>query len=257
MTDEKLAECSASATGVYIRIMCLMHKSEGYGKILLRQKYKQNTKQISNFAMQVAKNMPYDLQTIEDGLLELLTEGVLIIEGDCIYQKRMVEDNYISITRASSGARGGIAKAKIEKEFARELAKAKNIANTEYENESVNESVNVLKGMNTEYSSEVFKFDLKTGLPPMDLESAERNQFSLYQKKNTEFIKSQWKVFLSERMNDPPEKKIQYKRMHDLTSYFLNWIRPKSPKNGTAYKPNDRSAKPVAEIVTETGTRGF
>ena len=27
LTDEKLAECSAMATGVYIRLMCIMHKS--------------------------------------------------------------------------------------------------------------------------------------------------------------------------------------------------------------------------------------
>ena len=30
MTDERLNECSAAANGVYIRLMCLMHKSEEY-----------------------------------------------------------------------------------------------------------------------------------------------------------------------------------------------------------------------------------
>ena len=42
LTDEKLADCSANANGVYIRLMCILHKSEPYGKILLKQKYKQN-----------------------------------------------------------------------------------------------------------------------------------------------------------------------------------------------------------------------
>ena len=28
MTDEKLSECSAESTGVYIRVMCIMHKSQ-------------------------------------------------------------------------------------------------------------------------------------------------------------------------------------------------------------------------------------
>jgi hypothetical protein len=50
LTDEKLIECSAQATGVYVRLMCIMHKSEDYGKILLRQKDKQKPKQIENFA---------------------------------------------------------------------------------------------------------------------------------------------------------------------------------------------------------------
>ena len=60
LTDEKLSECSASATGVYIRIMCLMHKSEHYGKILLKQKHKQTGKQIEDFASFFAKVLPYD-----------------------------------------------------------------------------------------------------------------------------------------------------------------------------------------------------
>lgn len=65
LTDEKLAECSAESTGVYIRLMCLFHKSDTYGKILLKQKYKQSDKQILNFASQVAKNLPYDLLVVQ------------------------------------------------------------------------------------------------------------------------------------------------------------------------------------------------
>lgn len=66
MTDEKLNECSAKANGIYIRLMCIMHKSEEYGTILLKQKYKQNesksenlleqkSKQVSEFASQLSK----------------------------------------------------------------------------------------------------------------------------------------------------------------------------------------------------------
>ena len=32
MTDEKLNECSAATTEVYIRLMCVMHKSEKIGR---------------------------------------------------------------------------------------------------------------------------------------------------------------------------------------------------------------------------------
>jgi hypothetical protein len=74
-----------------------------------------------------------------------------------------------------------------------------------------------------------FEITTDLALPSAALEAAERNQFALHKTRNTEFIKDQWGVFLSERQNDPPEKKSQYRSIHDLTSYFLNWIRTKKP----------------------------
>ena len=82
LTDEKLVECSAESTGVYIRLMCLMHKSEQYGAILLKQKDKQTGKQIYDFACKLMRQMPYDIETIERSLTELLNEGVLSMDGD-------------------------------------------------------------------------------------------------------------------------------------------------------------------------------
>ena len=70
LTDEKLVECSAESTGVYIRLMCLMHKSEQYGAILLKQKDKQTGKQIYDFACKLMRQMPYDIETIERSLTE-------------------------------------------------------------------------------------------------------------------------------------------------------------------------------------------
>lgn len=107
LTDEKLMECSASATGVYIRIMCIMHKSEVYGTILLKQKDKQNGNQINNFSLKLARHLPYDLPVIVDGITELINEKVLHIEGDFLIQKRMKHDGDISITRSLSGKEGG------------------------------------------------------------------------------------------------------------------------------------------------------
>jgi len=160
MTDEKLTECSASATGVYIRIMCLMHKSEHYGKILLKQKYKQNVEQttkqsteqsteqtfkqsskhISNFACQLAKHLPYDYLTIMKALEELLTENVIYLDGDTLVQKRMVKDNEISEIRSKSGKKGGAKSIENRINFAQAKVQAKTQAkvqaNTEYENEN-------------------------------------------------------------------------------------------------------------------------
>lgn len=140
MTDEKLNECSAASHGIYIKgIMCLMHKSEDYGKILLKQKDKQTDKQIKNFACKIAKHTPYSEEEIEATLIELLTEKVLFIEGDYLCQKRMIKDNYISEQRALAGTKGGLKTQKKEKNFASKFAKAKVKANSEYE--YVNENV--------------------------------------------------------------------------------------------------------------------
>lgn len=160
LTDEKLSNCSAESTGVYIRLMCLMHKSEQYGKILLRQKWRQTDQQIFNFAVMLARQMPYDVDTISKSLAELLEEEVISIDGDTLYQKRMVRDAKLSDTRAKSGKKGGeksykkaLAAAK-EKDvaggFAVDFAGAKTAANTEIENEYENESEIGLKRENVD-----------------------------------------------------------------------------------------------------------
>lgn len=140
MTDEKLIECSASATGIYIRIMCILHKQDKYGKLLLKQKYKQTPKQISNFAYQLATSLPYTFAEIESALNELLSEQVLHIDGEFLLQKRMVRDNEISEKRAKSGSKGGKKTTKkIASQFAQAKPQAKYENESEYESESKNE----------------------------------------------------------------------------------------------------------------------
>jgi len=154
MTDEKLNECSAKANGVYIRLMCLMHKSEEYGTILLKQKYKQNFnfaenlptdlpqqnwQQIPFFAEQLSKQMPFSIEEISSGLEELLREKVVQIEGDILFQKRMVKDGILSDKRASAGLKGAKkTNSKHQKEnfadnFAAANSSANNAANPENE----------------------------------------------------------------------------------------------------------------------------
>ena len=138
LTDERLLECSAEATGVYIRLMCYLHKSEIYGKILLKQKYKQTDKQIKNFALQLAKNFPYDFALIEKSFIELLQENIIQIEGDFLIQKRMVKDGTISEIRSKVGKEGG----KRTQDNNKNFAKAKIQANPEIEIENINEDDN-------------------------------------------------------------------------------------------------------------------
>lgn len=171
LTDEKLIECSAQATGIYIRIMCIMHKSEEYGTVLLKQKDKQNSKQILNFACKLAKFLPYNIEVIESGLRELLDAEVLKIEGDHLMQKRMMRDNKISEIRAKAGKKGGENSrkkdVKRETNFAKAKTQAKHQANSEneieYENEIVNDKRKGVKGekqtkeITFPFSSEDFK----------------------------------------------------------------------------------------------------
>lgn len=135
LTDEKLNECSAAATGVYIKIMCLMHKNDPYGKVLLKQKDKQSGEQIPDFASKFARILPYDLPTILSALRELISEKVVYLEGDFLCQKRMIRDNEISLIRSNSGSKGGKKTQEKNNFFAKANDKAKKQANSEYENE--------------------------------------------------------------------------------------------------------------------------
>lgn len=159
LTDEKLMECSAESTGVYIRLMCLMHKSEQYGTILLKQKDKQSEKQIKNFALKIAKSLPYNLDVIERSLNELICEKVLQIDGDLLSQKRMVKDNELSIVRASVGSKGGKKTQKKLKDLASNFAKPKSKANSENEIEYENEikSLEELSKLSKEEIAELYK----------------------------------------------------------------------------------------------------
>jgi len=149
LTDEKLAECSAKANGVYIRLMCLMHKSEIYGKILLKQKDKQTLNQVENFAIKIAKHFPYDYTTVFNALTELVNEAVLTIEGDFLVQKRMVKDADISEKRAASGSKGG---KKTTKKICSSKKSSKIEANSEYEYEYEND-IKVLEFNNIKVSN--------------------------------------------------------------------------------------------------------
>ena len=103
LADEKLNECSAESVGVYIMLMCVMHKSKDYGAILLKQKDQQSGSIISDFALKLTKHLPFDAATIERSLIELLEEGVIEIEGEKLFQRRMVRDGELSNKRSAAG----------------------------------------------------------------------------------------------------------------------------------------------------------
>jgi len=107
LTDEKLIECSMQSHGLYFRLMCILHKQEKYGKIVLKQKYKQKKSKFENFADMLCRQMPFDRKEIINCLIELSEENVINISEDYLLQKRMVKDGEISEIRAEVGKTGG------------------------------------------------------------------------------------------------------------------------------------------------------
>lgn len=139
LTDEKLNNCSASSQGVYVKLMCLFHKSENYGGILFKQKDKQLLSMMDNIALKCAKLLPFDFETIKTAIAELIEEKVLHFENDILFQKRMVRDFAISEARAAAGKKGG-GNPNLIKQKDKQLRKQKNKQNTEYEYENENEN---------------------------------------------------------------------------------------------------------------------
>lgn len=142
MSDEKLRECSAASVGVYIFILCLMHKSKKYGCILLEQKDKQTVEQLTNFALKLVRHLPYSKDTIKSALSDLILNEVLQITSNALIQKRMKHDGEVSQQRSKAGKAGVKAKQKKHKDFAQAKDQAKGEQITEIETVNEYEYVN-------------------------------------------------------------------------------------------------------------------
>ena len=232
MTSMKLRECTIAAHGLMINIMTIMHKSEDYGIILLKQKYKQNEDQIHNFALQLAKNLPFTLDDIGVYLRELILEEVLKIDGEKLICKRMVRDAHLSMIRATSGRKGGKATQQNELNFAQANFEAKSEANTVIENVNENESKN--RNIDKESISE------------KDWDSAKNNFLCAdqwqYQFATSKSIHAQdLKNLIAEFVNDI-ELREDYKNVRGLKSHFTHWYNKR--KNGTHQQsPNGSNSK--------------
>lgn len=107
LTDEKLNMCGLASQGLYIKILCLLHKQEKYGAILLQQKRKQIEDKKVFFVDYISKQIPVQREIIAECLTELIDEGVLTMDDEMLYQKRMVRDGEISKIRQKAGNRSG------------------------------------------------------------------------------------------------------------------------------------------------------
>ena len=158
LTDERLLKCKLSSQGVYIRILCHMHKSETYGVLFISdyerannveiiESYKAKLKQNKNCAYlnydlsQIAESVHvvcaltgYGGDVIMPAIIDLLAYNVIVLEHEFIIQKRMYADGLNSLKKAEAGKKGGQGRKK--EVVLKIINKAKHKQNTEYEYES-------------------------------------------------------------------------------------------------------------------------
>lgn len=147
MNNTRLKMCSPAAHGMMITIMCLMHKEQEYGQMLLRQKFRQKENTIQNFAEQIARLSAFDSIEVIGPLTELVNEGVLKIDADVLFSERMVNDNGLSQKRAIAGKNGGKATNEKIKNTTSAKPKEKEFATA---NTSANTTANAVNGIGTE-----------------------------------------------------------------------------------------------------------
>ena len=142
LTDEKLNECSAATTGVYIKLMCVLHKTEKYGKYILKKKLKKSTDKFENFSHVLQRHISFSQEDIKSALLELYEHGIIKITENELSQKRMVKDSKLSETRALA----------VKKRWDKKDENL-NIQN-EYKDDT-NENTNCIQNAEYEYENEI------------------------------------------------------------------------------------------------------
>lgn len=124
--------------------MCLMHKGDKYGMIILADDDLIYDDVLKNFTEKLSKHMPWKVEIIEKSLQDLIKKNVIKLQKNSLIQGRMVKDNKLSETRAKAGKKGGIA-TKISYGKRESKTKAKHTANTEYEIDIDIEDINTNK----------------------------------------------------------------------------------------------------------------
>ena len=110
LTDEKLSCCSLAAQGVYVRILCVLHKSETYGGILFREIPGKDFTVEQFFSFVISERAGVDLEAAGEAVSELLSCGVLSIKKlngvDFLFHEGMIRENEVSEKRSVAGKRG-------------------------------------------------------------------------------------------------------------------------------------------------------
>jgi hypothetical protein len=102
LSDERLNLCSLGAQGLWIKLLCLMHKNVRRGCLEQANGNPLSNEQIARFAGCSTEEAAQLLQ-------QLQTAGVYsVFDNGVIYSRRMVKDEKLRTVRAKSGRKGGL-----------------------------------------------------------------------------------------------------------------------------------------------------
>ncbi|HOT32710.1 MAG TPA: conserved phage C-terminal domain-containing protein [Petrotogaceae bacterium] len=247
MSDEKLRECSAESVGVYIFVMCVLHKSDTYGSMKIKDKYfcldfayTFAYDFASPCASMLVRHLPFSEEVIRNSLTELIKEGVLSIdtENNILYQKRMVNDGLLSETRAKAGSKGG----KISKRLSKDVSKTK-----------ANSQANIQANTDIDIDNEIDN-DIDISLPIKDLKDKEIRDIVEYLNEkagtNYRYTSEKTKTLIRARMNEKYTVEDFYTVIDKKTDEWKNteqekYLRPET-LFGTKFESylNQKNGKP-------------
>ena len=112
LSDIRLRECAAASVGVYIMTLCLLFRQEERGILSLTERDMKNAAEespdvVTLFTEKLRRHLPFDSNTIERALYELLDAGVLLIDGTRLISEEVVKNTQTSEKRSSAGRMGG------------------------------------------------------------------------------------------------------------------------------------------------------
>jgi hypothetical protein len=117
LSDEKLSLCSLAAQGLWMRMVCFMHKNARRGYL------ETDGKPLS--LDQLARLAGVSTELVSPLIQELLTSGVpSVTDQGVILCRRMVEKESLRLVRSEAGRKGGMAKAEREVLLKQKSAKA-------------------------------------------------------------------------------------------------------------------------------------
>lgn len=211
LSDEKLMRCSAESTGVYIRLMCVMHKSEHYGVFAIREKDKISDNILDDFARVFSLFSPYSQDVIRRSFQELLDEEVIYIYRDWLCQKRMIKDAELSDSRAKAGKQGMQNRYNQSNEFCynKALNKTpnKNATNSENETENEGEAENEGEGeVSKELTIQEKRFDEFWKLYPKKQGKGAARRCWVRIKPDTELFETIIKAVMDAKMSEQWQK---------------------------------------------------
>lgn len=228
---------SPAAFGGYVRLLFKMHAASPRGEVYFT--LPQLCRVFAAATIEETKEILNEITDPAHKICEYSKKG----ETHYFVNRRMKKETLKSQVKSAAGKLGAAKtneRHRRNKEIAEQVAATKKSTGNESTDSVIHPAVdqqnyNINIGNNSELketAAELF-FNVDTQLPYISLEAIERNQFTCTKNKNTDYILSQWKIFLSERLADPPERQCQFRQLSDLTSYFINWMRNKFPQDAS------------------------